>query len=63
MTEHFYGLRPHRTQPIGFWEVLLPERTLISEGGRTVEARCLAGAEGLLLEKGQYSEKGYGGVL
>ena len=63
MTEQCPGHRPHHPQLIGFWEVLLPERTLSSEGGRTAEARCLAGAKFFSSEKGQYSEKRYGGVL
>jgi hypothetical protein len=43
--------------------VLLPERKLSSEGGRTAESRCLAGAKFFSSEKGQYSEKRYGGIL
>ena len=38
-------------------------RQLSSEGGRTAEARCLVGAEGLLLRGRTVSEDTYGGVL
>ena len=55
--EQCLGLKPYHSQPIGFWEVLLSEKNLSPEGGRTAEPEFCVGAEALLLRRKTAREK------
>ena len=55
--EQCLGLKPHHLQPIRFCEVLLSEKNLSPEGGRTAEPEFCVGAEVLLLRRRTASEK------
>ena len=48
--EQYLGLKPHHSKHIGFWKVLLSERNLIPDRGRTAELCSV-------LERRLYSEE------
>ena len=54
--EQCLRLKPHHSQPIGFWEVLLSEKNLSPEE-RTAESEFCVGAEALLLRRKTAREK------